>query len=70
MIRKVLSAVAIALAAATVTANPAGADPSVYGGLSCGCESGETMFPSRGTMREQIDTGIENGLTDLLGDDS
>lgn len=70
MIRKVLSAVAIAVAAATATANPAGADPSVYGGLSCGCEGGETMFPSRGTVREQIDTGIENGLTDLLGDDS
>ncbi|OBI93007.1 hypothetical protein [Mycobacterium asiaticum] len=70
MIRKVLSAAAIALAAAMATANPAGADPSVYGGLSCGCESGENMFPSRGTMREQIDTGIENGLSDLLGDDS
>lgn len=66
MITKVLFGVAIALSAAVATANPAGADPSVFGELSCSCGGPDTFLP-RGTLPEQIDTGIENGLNDLLG---
>ncbi|MHA7653181.1 hypothetical protein ACX9NE_26600 [Mycobacterium sp. ML4] len=67
LIGRVLSCVAITLSAAVATANPAAADPDVFGVLSCGCE-GAPAFPSRGTMREQIEAGIQQGLDDLLGD--
>lgn len=67
MIGKALSCVAITLSAAVATADPAAADPDVFGVLSCGCEGAPT-FSSRGTMREQIETGIQQGLDDLLGD--
>ncbi|MBX9638509.1 MAG: hypothetical protein K2X97_01895 [Mycobacteriaceae bacterium] len=67
MIKKVLFGVAISLSTAVVTANPVGADPSLFSVLSCDCD-GSASFLNRGpTVREQIDTGIRDGLTDLLG---
>lgn len=67
MIRKVSFGLAIALSCAVANANPVGADPSPFSVLNCSCD-GTASFLHRGpTLREQIDTGIENGLTDLLG---
>lgn len=67
MIKKVLFGITISLSTAVATAIPVGADPSPFSVLSCSCD-GSPMFLYRGpTVREQIETGIENGLADLLG---
>ncbi len=66
MITKVLFGVAIALSAAVATADSAIADPSPYSVLSCSCDSDITLQP-RGAPNEQIDAGIQHGLSDLLG---
>ncbi len=70
MIRKVLFGVVIALSTAVATANPVGADPSPFSVLSCSCDGSATFLYRGPTVREQIDTGIQNGLTDMLGTSS
>jgi hypothetical protein len=67
VITKVLFSVAIAVGAAVATAIPVGADPSPFSVLSCSCDGSGTFLHQGPTVREQIDTGIENGLADLLG---
>jgi hypothetical protein len=65
VITKVLSSVAVVLAAAVGVATQAGADPSSFGTLSCGCEH---TVSGRGTaVRDQIDQGIQSGLAYLQG---
>lgn len=66
LIAKVVFGLVLALSASVFAADPAGADPSPFSVLNCNCEGG-AMFQPRGTPHEQIDTGIQNGLTDLLG---
>ncbi|WP_205876692.1 hypothetical protein [Mycobacterium camsae] len=66
MIAKVVFGLALALSASVAGANTAGAEPNPYSVLTCSCEGGATFLP-RGTPYEQIDTGIQNGLSDLLG---
>jgi len=66
VIRKVLFGVVVIVTTATATASPVVAEPSPFSVLNCSCD-GSASFQPRGTMNEQIDTGIENGLTDLLG---
>ncbi|OBK22947.1 hypothetical protein A5634_00405 [Mycobacterium asiaticum] len=65
MIAKVLSTIAIAASVALATANPAGADPSVFAVLSCSCDAGPSFSVGDPTVRQQVDAGIENGLADL-----
>lgn len=67
MIKKVFVGTAIAVGTAVATAIPVGADPSPFSVLSCDCDGGSTFLYRGPTVREQIDTGIQNGLTDLLG---
>lgn len=67
MIRKVLFGVVVVLTTAIATASPVVAEPSPFSVLNCSCD-GSASFQPRGTMNEQIDTGIQNGLANLLGD--
>jgi hypothetical protein len=65
VITRVLFSAAVALAVAVGVATPAGADPSAFGTLSCGCE---TTAPQGGAaVTEQIDQGIQSGLAYLQG---
>ncbi|WP_310784255.1 hypothetical protein [Mycobacterium sp. Z3061] len=67
MIKKVFFGAAIVLISAVATATPVGADPSLFSVLNCDCD-GSSSFLHRGpSVQEQIDAGIENGMTDLLG---
>lgn len=65
MITKVLASVAIALSTAVAIAIPTGADPSVFAVLSCDCDGGPMLPYGAPTMRQQIDEGIQSGLSDL-----
>lgn len=66
MISHVLSGAVIALGIAVATATPAGADPSVFGVLSCGCE-GAVGVSDGAPVPDQVNTGIQNGISDLQG---
>lgn len=68
MIRKVSFGAAVVLITAVATAVPVGADPSLFSILSCECDGGTTFLYRGPSVREQIDSGIQNGMTDLLGE--
>jgi hypothetical protein len=64
VITKVLFSAAVALSAAAWVATPAGADPSAFGTLSCSCGGGVSGGP---TLTDQMNEGIQSGLSDLQG---
>ena len=62
MITKALAGAAIAVAAAVAVAAPAGADPTLFGVLSCGCQA---PAPSDSAIfSDHVSQGIQQGLTD------
>jgi hypothetical protein len=63
---KLLLSAAIVLGAALGIATPAGADPSVFGTLSC-CEDQVTGAEGGGTQADQVNAGIASALVDLQG---
>ena len=65
MITKVLFSAAALLGAAVGVATTAGADPSSFGTLSCGCE--RAVSGGGTAVRDQIDRGIQSGLAYLQG---
>jgi hypothetical protein len=65
LIKKVLFSAAVAVGTAVGAAIPAGADPSAFGTLSCGCEP--TASDGRAAATELIDQGIQSGLAYLQG---
>jgi hypothetical protein len=67
VISKVLFSAAIALSAAVGVATTAGADPSSFGNLSCYCEGGVTASDGGPAFTDQINEGIQSGLSDLQG---
>jgi len=62
LITKVLVSGAIALAAAVGAAAPAGADPTLFGVLSCGCQ--EPAPSDSAIFSDHVKQGIQQGLTD------
>ena len=65
MITKLVASAAITVAAAVGVSAPACADPSAFSVLSCSCPQ---MLPKGGpAVTEQINRGIQDGLTDLRG---
>lgn len=62
MITKVFVSAAIALAAAVGVAAPAGADPTLFGVLSCGCQ--EPAPSDSAIFSDHVKQGIQQGLTD------
>jgi hypothetical protein len=69
VITKIVVSAAIALGALVVGAAPASADqnspanqPNPFGSLTCSCR--KTAPASRQALREQIDRGIRDGLSD------
>jgi hypothetical protein len=64
---KVLFSPAVALSAAVGVATPASADPSSFGTLSCSCEGGVTASDGGPTVTDQLNEGIQSGLSDLRG---
>jgi hypothetical protein len=62
VITKVLVSAAIALAAAVGVAAPAGADPTLFGVLSCGCL--ETAPTDSAVFQDNVEQGIQQGLSD------
>ena len=67
MITKVLFSAAVALSAAAWVATPAGADPSAFGTLSCSCGGGVSAAVGGPTLTDQMNEGIQSGLSDLQG---
>ena len=67
MITKVLFGAAVALSAAAWVATPAGADPSAFGTLSCSCGGGVSAAVGGPTLTDQMNEGIQSGLSDLQG---
>jgi hypothetical protein len=65
VITKVLFGAAIALGVAVGLATPAGADPSLFGTLSCSCEP--TGSDGGAAVADQIDVGLQSGLANLQG---
>jgi hypothetical protein len=63
VITKALFSAAIVCATALAAAIPAGADPSVFGHLSCSCA--RPTLDDELVIPEQIDQGIEHGMEDL-----
>lgn len=62
MITKVFAGAAIAVAAAVGVAGPAGADPTLFGVLSCGCQ--EPAPSDSAVFSDHVNQGIRQGLTD------
>ena len=66
MITKVLAGAlvgaSVAAAAAVGVAAPAGADPSAFGVLSCGCH--ETAPADSALFTNNVQQGIQQGLSD------
>ena len=62
MITKVLVGAAIALAGALGVAAPAGADPTLFGVLSCGCQ--ESAPPDSPTFSDHVNQGLRQGLSE------
>jgi hypothetical protein len=62
LITKVLLSGAIALTAVVGTAAPAGADPTLFGVLSCGCQ--EASPGDNAIFSDHVMQGIQQGLTD------
>lgn len=67
MITKALFSAAVALSAAAWVATPAGADPSAFGTLSCSCGGGVSAAVGGPTVTDQMNEGIQSGLSDLQG---
>jgi hypothetical protein len=67
MIRKVLFGAAIAFCAAAGTATPASADPSSFGTLGCSCTPPVSPPDGKAPATNQVDQGIQNGLSYLHG---
>jgi hypothetical protein len=67
VITKVLFSAAVALSAAAWVATPAGADPSAFGTLSCSCGGGVSAAVGGPTVTDQMNEGIQSGLSDLQG---
>jgi hypothetical protein len=65
VIAKVLLSAAIVVSTAVGAAAPAGADPSVFGTLSCNCP--QKVSKSGASVTDQINRGIQQGMTDLQG---
>jgi hypothetical protein len=53
---------ALALSTAVTAAAPAGADPTLFGVLSCGCQ--ETAPDDSVIFSDHVHQGIQQGLTD------
>jgi hypothetical protein len=64
LITKVVFSAAITLSAAFTLASPAGADPSAFGPLRCSSCTPPARIP-RG--RDQVDNGIQSGLSSVRG---
>ncbi|OIN78119.1 hypothetical protein [Mycobacterium malmoense] len=62
MVSKILVGAAAAVGAAVTAAAPAGADPSVFGVLSCSCR--ETAPANSPALTENLNRGIQQGLSD------
>ncbi len=60
MVSKILACAALAVGAAVAMPAPAGADPSVFGELSCSCP--QTVSNGGSSVADQIDRGIQSGL--------
>ena len=67
MITKVLVGAGISVAAAVGIAAPAGADPSVFGVLSCSCQQAAPAPDGEASVTDQVNEGIQRGLADLQG---
>lgn len=62
MIAKILIGAAVSLGIGVMGAAPAGADPSAFGTLTCGCQ---TKAPAGSPMRrDEITRGIRQSLAD------
>jgi hypothetical protein len=59
---KVLVGAAIAFATAVGVAAPAGADPTLFGVLSCGCQ--EPSPTDSAIFSDHVNQGIQQGLSD------
>lgn len=62
MITKLVVTAAIALGAATAIAAPAGADPSLFGALSCNCTQPSDVPHGKPVVSDQLNQGIQSGL--------
>ena len=62
MITKFVFTAAIALGAATAIAAPAGADPSLFGVLSCNCTQPSDLPHGKPAVSDQLNRGIQSGL--------
>jgi hypothetical protein len=67
LITKVLFGAAVGLSAAVGVATPVSADPSSFSTLSCGCEGGFAISDGGSTVTDQMNEGIQSGLSDLQG---
>jgi hypothetical protein len=67
VITKVLFGAAVALSVAAGVATPASADPSAFGTLSCSCGGGVSAAVGGPTVTDQMNEGIQSGLSDLQG---
>jgi hypothetical protein len=68
LITKIVFTAAIALGAATAVAAPAGADPSLFGALSCGCTQPSDVPHGKPAVSDQLNWGIQSGLGSLHHD--
>jgi len=67
VITKVLFGAAVALSVFAEVATPASADPSAFGALSCSCAGGVSAAVGGPTVTDQMNEGIQSGLSDLQG---
>jgi len=68
LITKFVFTAAIALGAATAIAAPAGADPSLFGALSCNCAQPSDVPHGEPAVSDQLRQGIQSGLGSLHRD--
>jgi hypothetical protein len=65
LITKFVFTAAIALGAATTVAAPAGADPSLFGALSCSCTQPSDVPHGKPAISDRLKQGIQSGLGSL-----
>jgi hypothetical protein len=65
LITKLVFTAAITLGAALAVATPAGADPSLFGALSCNCTQPSDIPDGKPAVSDQLRQGIQNGLGSL-----
>jgi hypothetical protein len=68
LITKFVFTAAIALGAATAIAAPAGADPNLFGALSCNCAQPSDVPHRKPAVSDQLRQGIQSGLGSLHRD--